>query len=247
LSWTYAASTFDARHAHQAWPVSQCDAPRHGTSAAVALQSGGHRRPALLAVRPAVGRNGGRSGGARRATDRLSEEGLLPALWPGRPAAPGVLPPRAARGAPRCFLARGDVRRPATPRPAPRASRSPGVLLPGRLAPGRPAGPPPRPPAPGARPAPHRASARPARPSARTAHPPTPHRPSAARPVPRVRPPLPACPLAQTCCGSCASALPASRVSLPCLRPPAPDAPRRARLSRPPAPAPPPAPLVTAA
>ncbi len=54
----------------------RCAAARHERRAAVALQSGGHRRPALLAVRPAVGRNGcGRSGGARRATDRLREEG----------------------------------------------------------------------------------------------------------------------------------------------------------------------------
>jgi hypothetical protein len=34
----------------------RCAAARHERRAAVALQSGGHRRPALLAVRPAVGR-----------------------------------------------------------------------------------------------------------------------------------------------------------------------------------------------
>ncbi len=41
LTWTcilvldlYAASTFDARHAHRVCPASQCDAPRHGTSGA---------------------------------------------------------------------------------------------------------------------------------------------------------------------------------------------------------------------
>jgi hypothetical protein len=188
----------------------RCAAARHERRAAVALQSGGHRRPARLAVRPAVGRARRRQIGRGAAGDGsfARRGGSLPARWPGRPAAPrpapqasrrpaaprgarraprllgagrcrapcrpasrspgvplpgrpstrasrrptappgarhaplllggpAAPPPRAACGAPRCCLARGDVWRPAAPRPTPpgRVSRSPGVPLPRRSAP----------------------------------------------------------------------------------------------------------------
>jgi hypothetical protein len=145
------ATTFDARHAHRVWPASQCDAPRHGTSGAP--QSPYNRAVAAAprgsrCAQPSVGRGGSRSGWARRATDRLLKEGSAAgplATAPSRPASrspgvplprrPAAPPPRAARGAPRCCVARGDVGRPAAQRPAPRASRSPGVPLPGRPSP----------------------------------------------------------------------------------------------------------------
>jgi protein transport protein SEC31 len=121
LTWTcilvldlYAATTFDARHEHRVWPASECDAPRHGTSGA---PQSPYNRAVAVAPRgsrcapPSVGRGGGRSGAARRATDRLLKEGGR-----CRPAGPGAQPPRV----------------PLAGRPALRASRSPGVPLPGR-------------------------------------------------------------------------------------------------------------------
>ncbi len=132
MSWTYAASTFDAQHAHQAWPVSQCDAPRHGTSGA---PQSPYNRVVTAAPRcsrcapPSVGRGGGRSGAARLATDRLrdSKEGGC-----CRPAGPGVPPPRR------------PARRAARPAAAWRGAMS-GAPPPRVSLPGRPACPPPRP------------------------------------------------------------------------------------------------------
>ncbi len=56
--------------------------------AAVALQSGGCRRPARLAVRPAVGRARRRQIGRGAAGDGSFAQrgGSLPARWSGRPA-----------------------------------------------------------------------------------------------------------------------------------------------------------------
>ena len=145
----------------------RCAAARHERRAAVALQSGGHRRPALLAVRPAVGRARRRQIGrpaaprpAPRASRRPARRAARPAAaWrgamsgappprvplPGRPAGP---PPRPARGAPRYCLAGPPPRRPArrAARPAQAAWRGAmsGAPPPRTPLPGRPAAPPPR-------------------------------------------------------------------------------------------------------